>query len=104
MDRKLIKLVEFNCQDIAGRPDQRCYEIYEGDFIQIYGDSANGYWHDRRELRPFETVGREAKYLVVSEGVYVGHWSTLPEIDEFITYYMRGTDLVVVDTAELENA
>lgn len=94
--RKLVRLVEFNCTDMIGKPVTRVYEIYEGDFIQIYGDSANAYWHDRRELRPFESLGREAKYLVLSDGGYIGHWSTMAEIDEFITMYMRGTNLVEV--------
>lgn len=88
--RELVELIEFEYENMIGQTEKRVYEVYEGDFIQIVGASANGYWHDRRELRPFEEIMREATLLVLSDGGLVGHWSSMAEIEEFILLYLRG--------------
>ncbi len=91
--RKLVELIEFVYENMVGETEPRVYEVYEGDFIQTIGDSANGYWHDRRELKPWEYLIREAKLMVLSDGGYVGHWNTMEEIEEFISVYLRGRDV-----------
>jgi hypothetical protein len=91
--RELVELIEFEYENMVGKTEKRVYEVYEGDFIQTVGDSANGYWYDRRELRPHEELMREATLLVLSDGGLVGYWSSMTEIEEFIRLYLRGRDI-----------
>lgn len=79
------------------------YEIYSGDWVKVFGLSANAYWHTyehyTRNLSEFDYVDRRCK-MVLASGRYVGHWNSYEEVVEFFSYYMRAEVQFVVHSKE----
>lgn len=86
---QLIKLIECKIYD-----ENRVYEIYEGDFVEVYSWSANPYWHTREQYEASEQLmkfapSRTATIRVLSDGGLIGHWENLDYFREFLRLYLR---------------
>lgn len=100
---KLYALIEFKHNNhllLDGGEEVRVYHVYEGDFVNVISDSANAYWQTREQYeeykRPYSAITDTAKYRVLADDVYVGHWATFDEVLQFVRLYMRGTISVIV--------
>lgn len=86
-------------EELSGEPITDVYEVYSGDWVQVYGLSANAYWHPFQywfdNMREYNVVDRRS-IQVLRDGAYVGHWNTIEEVTYFLTYYLRRTIIDVV--------
>lgn len=92
---ELIQLVEVQRFDILQDKNLiDVYEVYSGDWVQVYGLSANAYWHTyeywQTNMQQYPYVDRRF-YMATRAGAYVGHWETLDGFYEFVEKYLRGT-------------
>src|SRR5690606_28166240 len=90
----LTELVEAEYLDYTGQTVTRLYELYEGDWVQLYTHSGNAYWHTVQawETHYPQVNPIDRRYLLVlSDGGYIGHWVDREAFDEFLRLYMRAT-------------
>lgn len=93
MGIELIELVEVKRNDGYGADVCDVYEVYSGDWVQVYGYSANPYWHTYEKWKTemsdrFNHVDR--RYIQVLAGPrYVGHWIDKDQFYHFIKFYLR---------------
>lgn len=99
MARELLKLIECEVDDWQSNTGRSrfTYEVYAGDFVKVYGDSANAYWHDFITYNADDrlnnyAISDRATILVLSDGGLVGYWKTLTLFYEFLEVYRRATD------------
>jgi hypothetical protein len=90
----LIELLDASRTDYDGSEVSYVYEIYEGDWVELYTSSANPYWHTRDSWiknHSDATPVREAKILVMSDGGLIGYWKTKELFYDFLEIYLRAT-------------